>query len=432
MRVFSSSAEFLERQRKLAEQMMREEDEIEQIDLYNSEIYHTEEMISNSDSYYNAEDSIERSYEEYMTSSSDMLSSESDIPSSSGSVSSEVDEKENPIKRIQGFYDDPIGFNNNQPEGIDFNTIDFMKDIILRYMCYQVGYIVEDGEVYTYQEMSEFLKNQEEEELKQLEADGEDTTERRELQQNSTIDLFPSSLPLGPDCEALICGSCKAVMEEFGKSLQRASRDVYIKHMREVERGFCHTKDIAMKYLPITQHICQKMFDHMPDYMMSMFEKVDWSTDYLPDMYNRKKQVCGGAGFCTEKSFQFQQTPQHFKQNHWNANCYVCRHMAADIEERVVLTRTVTEGLAEVIVQEVCDKVMLPAYLEPVCVQILEKKKIDMAWIAKLHAETIWKRQTAPENMFPERLCTEVGYCAKYVDPVEVAKKEIELEAEYW
>ena len=39
---------------------------------------------------------------------------------------------------------------------------------------------------------------------------------------------------------------------------------------------------------------------------------------------------------------------------------------------------------------------------------------------------------TAPDNMFPDRMCIDVGYCEKWVDPEELAERQREAEAVFW
>ena len=54
-----------------------------------------------------------------------------------------------------------------------------------------------------------------------------------------------------------------------------------------------------------------------------------------------------------------------------------------------------------------------------------------MAWIVKLHAESYKKRKFAPFT-FDEKLCVDLKYCEKWIDPAEREKKRLQEEAVFW
>eukprot|EP01041_Mallomonas_annulata_P001236 gene1236-2403_t len=329
-----------------------------------------------------------------------------------------IDESVNPFKNFKGFYSDPKKKTSYREPGGEYDSVDFMKESILRFTCYQKGYIIEDGTVFTEEEMAAILLA---EEIAQREAAEAEVaagninfmatqTSNNTTSNNSTLNATSNLVPLGPNCAGLICGSCKATVDEFGRALIKASKDQKIKYMREVVDSFCSTKEIVLKYLPITEFICKHIFP-----------------------------VCMNLGFCHQSDFEYQNTPANFKQEQCsdgsgsNLSPKDKKYKGiSDVDERVVLIRTVTEGLAEQIVGDVCNNVKLPTEEAATCRRLLDKKINDLSWIAKLHAETVWKRLTSPDMMFPERICTDVGFCEKWIDPEEIAKKEREIEAEFW
>jgi len=49
----------------------------------------------------------------------------------------------------------------------------------------------------------------------------------------------------------------------------------------------------------------------------------------------------------------------------------------------------------------------------------------------KMHAETFGKRKRAPTT-FAEKVCVDIGYCQKWVDPEVEEKIRLEEEAVFW
>lgn len=73
-------------------------------------------------------------------------------------------------------------------------------------------------------------------------------------------ELVKPKYRLGADCETLICGACKAVVEEFGYAVAKAVPDPNIKYIDQVTEGFCSIKPITLKYREIVADMC-KTFD---------------------------------------------------------------------------------------------------------------------------------------------------------------------------
>ena len=67
---------------------------------------------------------------------------------------------------------------------------------------------------------------------------------------------------LGSDCETLICGSCKALVEEFSHVVAKAVTDPEIKYIDQLTAKFCENRIIHLKYRNIVGDIC-KVFDEV-------------------------------------------------------------------------------------------------------------------------------------------------------------------------
>jgi hypothetical protein len=64
---------------------------------------------------------------------------------------------------------------------------------------------------------------------------------------------------LGADCETLICGSCKAIVEEFAQIVYKAIRNPEIKYIDQLVPGLCESRGIGLKYREIVADICRIM-----------------------------------------------------------------------------------------------------------------------------------------------------------------------------
>ncbi len=61
---------------------------------------------------------------------------------------------------------------------------------------------------------------------------------------------------LGADCESLVCASCKAVVEEFGRAAHSVLHDGKFRYVEDVTAGFCKSKGVALKYVDMVGDIC--------------------------------------------------------------------------------------------------------------------------------------------------------------------------------
>jgi hypothetical protein len=81
--------------------------------------------------------------------------------------------------------------------------------------------------------------------------------ERRE--QEAARELLRPKFRLGADCETLLCGACKAIVEEFGVAVHAAAKNPKIKYVEEVAVGLCARKEVKMKYVDMVSDICVRM-----------------------------------------------------------------------------------------------------------------------------------------------------------------------------
>ena len=245
---------------------------------------------------------------------------------------------------------------------------------------------------------------------------------------------------LGASCETLICGACKAMVEEFAASVVEGLRDPQYVYIEDLMNEFCRRKEIAMKYSDLVGSICFTVQNDKGGYreaFLQPFEKdgpEDWPkarTD-VARLNAKKKEICTSIGACVPQQFELQLKPAKLEQQHWDDRCYVCQAFARDLEERVQLSKGITESNIVGIVVDTCNRLGLlssgsgsatPALAE-LCTPLAQGKLLDdIAWIAKVHSEALL-RQVRGELLFADRLCEEMHYCEKYVDPEELKRIE--------
>jgi regulator of sigma D len=90
-----------------------------------------------------------------------------------------------------------------------------------------------------------------------------------------------------------------------------------------------------------------------------MEEHQNWETiATIPSFLEKQKKVCSAVGACEEEMFEFQDTPLMTSQEQWNASCYVCQAFARDLEERIHLSRFLTEKTIVPLVAQTCDRLV--------------------------------------------------------------------------
>jgi hypothetical protein len=168
---------------------------------------------------------------------------------------------------------------------------------------------------------------------------------------------------LGASCETLLCGSCKAVVNEFAGVVHRAVNSSEIHYIEQLLSGFCASKEISLKYNDMVADICglfqEETLGYKEALVMRFEAEEDWEgVSSRPRILQQQKAVCNAIGACTEEQFSFQSEPLYRSQEQWDEKCFVCQAFAIDLEERVQLTRHVTERNIVPIVAETCDRLV--------------------------------------------------------------------------
>lgn len=81
--------------------------------------------------------------------------------------------------------------------------------------------------------------------------------ERRE--QEAAREQLRPKFRLGADCETLICGACKAIVEEFGAAVKNAINNASIQYIEEVSFGMCERKEVKLKYIDLVTDVCKRI-----------------------------------------------------------------------------------------------------------------------------------------------------------------------------
>eukprot|EP01039_Chlorochromonas_danica_P011107 gene11106-12374_t len=238
---------------------------------------------------------------------------------------------------------------------------------------------------------------------------------------------------LGAACETLICGSCKAIVYEFAQAVDKAVTSSEVRYVEQVltTNNFCSSKEISLKYIDMVQDICTNSFlDETIGYkeaLITRFEQEEsWEGLKQPSrVYKQQQDICVGIGACEEEDFFFQSEPEHYTQDQWDDHCFVCQAFADDLEERVQLTRHVTERSIVSMVRETCDRLQLEPDYQEVCKEMIEGKLLDdISWLAKVHGESI-VRKAKGELKFSDKLCQEIDWCKPWMEPEKLKEKEV-------
>ena len=235
---------------------------------------------------------------------------------------------------------------------------------------------------------------------------------------------------LGVSCESLVCGSCKAMVEEFAGAVVQGITDPKYVYIEDILPDFCQRKEIALKYTDMVAAICFAIYSDKGGYreaFMVPFENDnDWANVAKPQgLFLKKQQACTAIGACKASHFELALTPKNKQQEHWDHRCYICQAFALDLEERIQLSKGVTDGSIEQVVSETCGRLGLPAKFQALCAPLTVSGLLDdVSWIAKMHHEAL-VRKAKGEVSFADKLCEEVEYCTRYVDPLEAAQQEV-------
>lgn len=233
---------------------------------------------------------------------------------------------------------------------------------------------------------------------------------------------------LGSDCETLVCGACKAVVEEFSHLVYEKIDDPNIKYIEQVTKDFCKTKNIEVKYTNLMTDICENFEIESLGYKETLIrpfeEDGEWDQiNSFPSINRKKKEICLEIGACEEEQFVFQREPIFQVQENWDEKCFMCQAFAKDLEERMQLQKYLTETSIIPLVRTTCERLELPEPYNGHCLPLIRGKMLDdIAWLAKVWGESVAKRAKG-EQRFGDKLCEEIDYCEKWMEPEKMAEK---------
>ena len=176
-------------------------------------------------------------------------------------------------------------------------------------------------------------------------------------------ELIRPKFRLGLDCESLVCGSCKTIIDEFGDAIHRSITDPKIRYIDQLFEGFCDSKYIKIKYDDIVYDICKNFEDEKLGYkeaVVAAFEEDgNWpKINTYKSLAPKKEKICVAIGACSSDQFEFQTEPLYEQQEHWDDKCFTCQAFAQELEQRTQVTRHVTEASIVPIVKSTCDRMV--------------------------------------------------------------------------
>lgn len=377
-------------------------------------------------------------------------------------------EVESPKKRIIGFTKQHhIKESSLQIQPfLTENTINVsMKD----YLCYQKGYVISDGTVLV---VVDELKTKENDMKKEklitlnnflfrslipLNIHNKTITEEIFSNQVERIQNITSSSTLnankgseidlkllsplhGPDCTDSLCAACQLLVEEFTQIVLREVNNPETEFFETVMNNFCAEKSVIMKYREIVSYVCTQLFQDRIEYMEFAYNVFgeqhwnDWGGLTKPGVVlGNKLLFCESIGICPKNSLMVNTLPITYKQKDWKLDCFLCQAIAKLIETQALLQRAITDSSAVSLVRDACSGLLFPSIeAEEACVRIVHENIDDIAWLVKLHVDNVAKRPlgTGTGINFQEKLCEELKYCERWIDPVVLAEKLAEQEIE--
>jgi len=253
--------------------------------------------------------------------------------------------------------------------------------------------------------------------------------EERRKKQAEKEALKPKFL-MGASCETLICGSCKALVEQFAHRVVRFANDPEMKYIEDLTKDFCDSREVNLEYVDMVPDLCGNF--NLPklgykEVLVSVFEDNPtgkWDKVMKWDLFDKQEKICTTIGFCSKEQFQFQDKPQKQIQEHWDENCFVCQRVAVDIEEALQLKRTVTETNVEALLLKTCDRLLLPGKYDAICRHMLSGRTLsDLTWLGKVHSESMIHGKKA-EQTFEDKLCEEIDYCVPWKSTEDLQEEE--------
>jgi hypothetical protein len=207
-------------------------------------------------------------------------------------------------------------------------------------------------------------------------------------------------------------------------------------YIYDIADTFCDR--LANKLTAMVLHFCKILMDEGKGYreaVVGPFEE-DTSIDDIASassLFAKKKRICMAVGACAPVQFAFSTEPEARTQEQWQDDCYVCQVAVKEIEERITLTRLLSDTTASSIVAGTCDRIGLETKYDKHCRELISGPRIEeFAWLAKVQYEVISKKELGVAR-FPDRVCEGVvnqasgkKFCEKWLDPAELKRKAIE------
>lgn len=82
---------------------------------------------------------------------------------------------------------------------------------------------------------------------------------KERMEQELAREMLRPKFRLGSDCETLICGACKVVVEELGRAIYRAVNDTKYRYIDDVAKELCLSKEVKLKYVDLVSDVCSSM-----------------------------------------------------------------------------------------------------------------------------------------------------------------------------
>jgi len=253
---------------------------------------------------------------------------------------------------------------------------------------------------------------------------------RKRLEEATKTQKMARIFNMGTDCETLICGTCKAIVEEFAVKVHDAVTDPAMEYIDQVFFDLCQSRTLGLKYQDIVTTFCSKQMNTEAGYKEALFSIFEQDTNFknmksVESVVSKKKKFCLGISACTETQMSFSSEPIYRYQEQWDEKCFVCQAMADDIEEKVLLHRKVTDGSAASIVSDTCNRLALPpGKFADLCSEFVKGAMgDDIAWITKVYADrAASKLQT--EKRFSDTLCEEMKLCKKWLNDEQLSREK--------
>jgi len=282
--------------------------------------------------------------------------------------------------------------------------------------------------------------------------------ERRKAQEFA--DQTIPKIQLGASCENLMCGSCKVIVEEFGKAVQALSLDADYQTLDDVLDGivvdwgdeddygdeagggdkaseldtrisFCKRPEIEMKYNEIVESQCKTFLNETLGYRNALLlpfeEDGVWPrVAERASLNDKTRRVCQSVGACNATTFEFSVSPQDDYQQQWEPSCFVCQRVAKDLEEQSGLLRqSLWETYLSRLINEVCDRLQFPPEYDNICREMTgSRHRTEVEWALRENVDAAM-RGAREELEFADSLCRSLTLCDEFLEPEMFRIKQV-------